>query len=328
MTFPLSLPGVVAGTLLTFIPASGDYINAELLGSTEPAVIGNVIQTQFLRVLDYPTAAALSFILMAAILLDGHRLHPQGRNGGTGLMQTVVNWLRSATLVVIAGLLALGYLHPARTSSCWSSRSTSPKGRFNYDWNAASPPTPGSTPAASPTCAARSSLSLQIALCATLGATVLGTMIAFALARYRFRGRGAINTLIFLPMAMPEVVMGASLLHPLPQHAASSFGFWTILIAHIMFCLSFVVIAVKARVMSMDPRLEQAAQDLYATPVADLPAGHPAAGRARHRAPARCCPSRCPSTTSSSPTSTRASPSPSRCSSGARRSAAPPCRST
>ncbi|MDJ0343318.1 ABC transporter permease [Streptomyces sp. H10-C2] len=68
VTFPLSMPGVVAGTLLTFIPATGDYINAELLGTTNQKMIGNVIQSQFLRVLDYPTAAALSFILMAVIL--------------------------------------------------------------------------------------------------------------------------------------------------------------------------------------------------------------------------------------------------------------------
>jgi spermidine/putrescine transport system permease protein len=68
VTFPLSMPGVLAGTLLTFIPATGEYINAELLGSTDQKMIGNVIQSQFLRVLDYPTAAALSFILMAAIL--------------------------------------------------------------------------------------------------------------------------------------------------------------------------------------------------------------------------------------------------------------------
>ncbi|GGV79245.1 MULTISPECIES: ABC transporter permease [Streptomyces] len=69
VTFPLSLPGVVSGTLLTFIPAAGDYVNADLLGSTDTRMIGNVIQTQFLRILDYPTAAALSFLLMAAILL-------------------------------------------------------------------------------------------------------------------------------------------------------------------------------------------------------------------------------------------------------------------
>ncbi|WP_448317987.1 ABC transporter permease [Streptomyces sp. CO7] len=69
VTLPLSMPGVVAGTLLTFIPAGGDYVNADLLGSTDTRMIGNVIQTQFLRVLDYPTAAALSFILMAVILV-------------------------------------------------------------------------------------------------------------------------------------------------------------------------------------------------------------------------------------------------------------------
>ncbi|MFI6349875.1 ABC transporter permease [Streptomyces sp. NPDC050560] len=69
VTFPLSLPGVVSGTLLTFIPASGDYVNADLLGSTDTRMIGNVIQAQFLRTLDYPTAAALSFLLMAAILI-------------------------------------------------------------------------------------------------------------------------------------------------------------------------------------------------------------------------------------------------------------------
>ncbi|MCW5254392.1 ABC transporter permease [Streptomyces sp. SHP 1-2] len=68
VTLPLSMPGVVAGTLLTFIPATGDYVNASLLGSADTGMIGNVIQSQFLRVLDYPTAAALSFLLMAAIL--------------------------------------------------------------------------------------------------------------------------------------------------------------------------------------------------------------------------------------------------------------------
>ncbi|MFE2043980.1 ABC transporter permease [Streptomyces sp. NPDC059477] len=69
VTFPLSMPGVVSGTLLTFIPATGDYVNADLLGSTDTRMIGNVIQTQFLRILDYPTAAALSFVLMFAILI-------------------------------------------------------------------------------------------------------------------------------------------------------------------------------------------------------------------------------------------------------------------
>jgi len=69
VTVPLSMPGVVAGTLLTFIPAAGDYINSKLLGNTNTAMIGQVIDGQFLRVLDYPTAAALSFLLMLIILV-------------------------------------------------------------------------------------------------------------------------------------------------------------------------------------------------------------------------------------------------------------------
>jgi spermidine/putrescine transport system permease protein len=68
VTFPLSLPGVFAGTLLTFIPAAGDFINAQLLGTPRQYMIGNVIQSQFLAVRDYPSAAALSFVLMGIIL--------------------------------------------------------------------------------------------------------------------------------------------------------------------------------------------------------------------------------------------------------------------
>jgi spermidine/putrescine transport system permease protein len=69
VTLPLSLPGVVAGTLLTFIPAAGDFINAQLLGSPQNHMIGNVIQSKFLELTDYPAAASMSFLLMAAILV-------------------------------------------------------------------------------------------------------------------------------------------------------------------------------------------------------------------------------------------------------------------
>jgi spermidine/putrescine transport system permease protein len=68
VTLPLSMPGVVAGTLLTFIPAAGDFVNAELLGTPNQYMIGNVIQSRYLEVADYPTAAALSFVLMALML--------------------------------------------------------------------------------------------------------------------------------------------------------------------------------------------------------------------------------------------------------------------
>jgi spermidine/putrescine transport system permease protein len=108
-------------------------------------------------------------------------------------------------------------------------------------------------------------LSIRIGLIATVGATLLGTMMAFALVRHRFRGRAAANVFTFLPMASPEIVMGSSLLALFVNMGLSgALGFWTILVAHVMFCLSFVVVTVKARLAGLDPSLEQAAMDLYA----------------------------------------------------------------
>jgi spermidine/putrescine transport system permease protein len=106
-------------------------------------------------------------------------------------------------------------------------------------------------------------LSLEIALIASLIATALGTLIALALVRYNFRGRGGTNVLIFLPLSTPEIVLGASLL-TLFLNLNVVFGFWTILIAHVMFCISFAVVTVKARLIGFDRHLEEAAMDLGA----------------------------------------------------------------
>jgi len=106
--------------------------------------------------------------------------------------------------------------------------------------------------------------SLQIGLFATLVATVMGTMIAIALVRYRFRFRTGANLLLFLPLATPEVVLGAALLAQFLNLRVNP-GFATIVLAHIMFCISFVVVTVKARVAGLDPALEEAAADLYAS---------------------------------------------------------------
>ena len=105
--------------------------------------------------------------------------------------------------------------------------------------------------------------SLKIGVLSTVVATILGTMIAFAIGRHKFKGRSTTNLLIFLPMATPEVVLGASLLAMFLNLRINP-GFWTVVIAHVMFCISFVVVTVKARIASLDPKLEQAAMDLYA----------------------------------------------------------------
>jgi spermidine/putrescine transport system permease protein len=98
---------------------------------------------------------------------------------------------------------------------------------------------------------------------ATVVATLLGTLLAFGLVRHSFRGRATTSLLVFLPMATPEVVMGASLL-TLFVNAGVATGFWTIVVAHVLFTVSFVVVTVKARLAGFDSRLEEAAMDLYA----------------------------------------------------------------
>ena len=108
--------------------------------------------------------------------------------------------------------------------------------------------------------------SIFVGLVATAIATVLGTLMAIALARYKFRARSAISLLLFLPMATPEVVLGAGLAAQFLTAGVPK-GLGTIIIAHALFCLAFVVVTVKARVASLDPALEEAGRDLYGSPV-------------------------------------------------------------
>ncbi len=137
-----------------------------------------------------------------------------------------------------------------------------PKGRFNYTWD-------GFTwanwlnPFGYPGLQSALEVSIEIALLSSLVATVLGTLIALALVRYRFRGGATTNLLIFIPMTTPEVVMGASLLALFVNWRVAQ-GFTTILIAHILFNISYVVVTVRARLVGFDRHLEEAAMDLGA----------------------------------------------------------------
>ena len=108
--------------------------------------------------------------------------------------------------------------------------------------------------------------SIKLAALATVISTVIGTLMAMALVRYEFFGRRTTNLLIILPMASPEVVIGAALLSFFIILTAP-LGFTTLLIAHVMFCISFVVVVVRSRLIGFDRSLEEAAQDLGATPI-------------------------------------------------------------
>jgi len=168
--------------------------------------------------------------------------------------------VRKQTLTVYA-VLAFAYLMlPIGIVIVFSFND--PAGRFNYVWEGFTfdnwrnwdgvPGLRGSMV-----------LSLEIAALASLVATAVGTLIALALVRYTFRGRSTTNLLIFLPLSAPEIVLGASLL-TLFLNLNLVFGFWTITIAHVMFCISFAVVTVKARLVGFDRHLEEAAMDLGA----------------------------------------------------------------
>lgn len=173
-----------------------------------------------------------------------------------------MRWLRK-NLIAIVGILVLVYLFvPIAVIAVMSFNK--PEGKFNISWNQFSLEAWQNLCGVPGVCDSFV-VSIQIGLISTVVATVMGTMIAFALVRYRFRGRSSTNLLIFLPMATPEVVMGSSLL-ALFLNLRFPLGEITIIIAHIMFIISFVVVTVKARLQGLDPRLEEAARDLYADP--------------------------------------------------------------
>jgi spermidine/putrescine transport system permease protein len=164
-------------------------------------------------------------------------------------------------LLTLWSVLFFGYLVlPIAVVAVFSFNA--PKGRFNFQWehftfsnwthwNAI----PGIQSAVQ--------LSLEIAVIASILATALGTLMALALVRYGFRGRGTTNFVVFLPLSTPEIVLGASLL-TLFLNFSTPLGFKTILIAHVMFCVSFAVVTVKARLVGFDRHLEEAAMDLGA----------------------------------------------------------------
>jgi spermidine/putrescine transport system permease protein len=137
-----------------------------------------------------------------------------------------------------------------------------PAGRFNYVWEGFTldnwihwDSVPGIRDAVVK--------SLEVGIVSTIAATALGTVLALAIVRHRFRGRGFVNVLVFLPMSTPEIVLGASLLTMFLQAQVVT-GFVTIFIAHVMFIVSYVVVTVKARLIDFDRHLEEAAMDLGA----------------------------------------------------------------
>jgi spermidine/putrescine transport system permease protein len=174
----------------------------------------------------------------------------------------MIRRIRAHALTVYAGLALLYLFLPIAVVIAYSFNR--PAGRFNFTWHAFTFDN-WAHPFAYPGLGPALRTSLEIAALSSILATALGTLIALSLVRYQFRGRGLVNLLIFVPMTTPEIVLGASLLTLFLNRGIAT-GFATILIAHIMFNISYVVVTVKARLVGFDRHLEEAAMDLGATP--------------------------------------------------------------
>jgi spermidine/putrescine transport system permease protein len=174
------------------------------------------------------------------------------------------HWLRERGVNIVAGLVIIYMLIPIAVIFVFSFND--PSGRYNFTWVGFTLDHWGSA-FSIPELNDALWTSIKLALLATLISTVIGTMMALALVRHQFFGRRAANFLIVIPMATPEIVIGASLLSFFLILGSPALGFETLLIAHVMFCISFVVVVVRSRLIGFDRNLEEAAKDLGATPL-------------------------------------------------------------
>ncbi|WP_404286627.1 ABC transporter permease [Glutamicibacter arilaitensis] len=173
------------------------------------------------------------------------------------MKQKIGRWI----IPVVAGLAFIYLLVPIAYIFVFSFNDA---GRTNLEWRGFTLEN-WQNPCGAPAVCESLVNSLQVGVVATLVSTALGTCIAIGLVRYKFRFRKLTDVLIILPLATPEVVLGASLLAQF-LNLGWELGYTTIVIAHSVFCMSFVIVTVRARVSSLDPRLEEAAADLYSTP--------------------------------------------------------------
>jgi spermidine/putrescine transport system permease protein len=175
-------------------------------------------------------------------------------------------WIRRNALNVYAGLAIAYMLIPIAVIAVFSFAET-PKDKLNFSLSGGFTFEYWETAFSLPQLNEAVITSIALAAASTLAATLIGTLMAMALVRYQFFGRRATNLLIVLPMATPEIVIGAALLSMFVVYSAP-LGFATLLIAHIMFSISFVVVVVRSRLIGFDRSLEEAAADLGATPFA------------------------------------------------------------
>ena len=181
-------------------------------------------------------------------------------------MESTWRWLREHALQIYAGVAAAYVLVPIAVIAVFSFADAPPRDRLLFAINEGFTLEYWENAFSVPELNDAMLTSLELATVATLASTAIGTLMAIALVRHRFFGRRTANLLIVLPMATPEIVIGASLLSMFLIYSVP-LGFTSLLIAHIMFSISFVVVVVRSRLIGFDRSIEDAAADLGATPL-------------------------------------------------------------
>ncbi len=323
VVLPLTLPGVLAGCILVFIPTIGAFVTPDLLGGTQGLMIGNLIQRQFRGTSgNFPLGSAISAVMMGLVLFS---LYVQ--SGGLAKLigrisafikarrpipvaaaatppgsarvyrkitttQTITldqNQIQRDMLVRRIGKIGLWANPVFNYFFLWApilllvlfsfndSRSVSVFQGFTLRWyqNIFAGAVGGDATFSTDLMLTSLRNSIFIGLASTAIATVLGTMVALSLVRGNFRGKGLIDSILYLPVVIPEITQAISLLTFFSLMfsfisrltngvIAPSFGFGTIIIGHVVFNISYVTIVVRARLADMNPRLEEAARDLGA----------------------------------------------------------------
>lgn len=265
---PLTKGGIIAGSMLVFIPAVGEFVIPELLGGPDSIMIGRVLWQEFFNNRDWPVASAVA-IIMLLLLICADNVVPQTpakKRGRTRMNNLPV--VRSPWRIVIL-LLGFTFLYApmlmlviysfnsSKLVTVWAGWSTRWYGELLRDDAMMS--AVGS--------------SLTIAACAATAAAILGTIAAVVLVRFgRFRGSNGFAFMITAPLVMPDVITGLSLLllfvalaHAIGWPADR--GMLTIWLAHVTFCTAYVAVVISSRLRELDRSIEEAAMDLGATPL-------------------------------------------------------------
>ncbi len=267
ITFPLSLPGVIAGCLLVFIPVTGEFVIPDLLGGSGTLMIGKTLWAEFFNTATgrSPRRSPWSSSSSWWCRSSSSRARSSGGRSATddGPVARDGAMRRTSVFNVTAVAAGLAFLYLPIVIliivSFNASRLVTVWGGFSTRWYAALLDDGPLLDAAWVT--------VRVALLSTTVATVLGTLAAIALVRFgRFRGRTLFSGMVYAPLVMPEVITGLSMLL---LFVAIGFdrGFWTLVLAHITFSLSFVTVVVQSRLVSFDRSLEEAAMDLGCPPV-------------------------------------------------------------